>query len=101
MISKLAESKRLLYSLLMEKEPDSLTETEVNIMMELSKDQDVQGIFDSNIFKSFNIPDYEQSCMYNSCQNCNGTGVDFYGKICIHYISCGCSKCNPTYTTNY
>lgn len=36
-------------------------------------------------------------CMHDSCPECLGTGVKHDGSACIHYISCPCPKCSPTY----
>ncbi len=36
-------------------------------------------------------------CMHDQCPECCGTGVKHNGGICIHMISCSCSKCTPSY----
>lgn len=40
---------------------------------------------------------YSNNCLHDQCPECNGTGNKKNGEKCIHYISCPCSKCNPTY----
>ncbi len=36
-------------------------------------------------------------CMHDACPECVGTGIKANGGPCIHYISCPCPKCSPTY----
>jgi hypothetical protein len=36
-------------------------------------------------------------CMHDSCPECLGTGIKHDGSMCVHYISCPCPKCTPTY----
>lgn len=36
-------------------------------------------------------------CLHKNCKNCNGTGVNKLKQICIHMISCPCSRCSPKY----
>lgn len=36
----------------------------------------------------------DSNCLHNSCIKCNGTGLDIYGGLCLHSISCSCSKCS-------
>ena len=36
-------------------------------------------------------------CLHDSCPDCIGTGVKADGSICVHNISCPCSKCSPRY----
>lgn len=39
-----------------------------------------------------------QPCMHDSCPDCVGTGIKRDGSICVHYISCDCRKCRPTFS---
>ena len=39
-------------------------------------------------------------CLHLSCSNCSGTGVDTRGQACIHFISCNCPQCSPSYTVS-
>ena len=34
-------------------------------------------------------------CLHMQCSNCNGTGVSKYGGLCVHALSCPCSRCSP------
>ena len=36
-------------------------------------------------------------CAHDSCPNCVGTGVDSFGRPCVHGIYCNCPKCSPSY----
>lgn len=36
-------------------------------------------------------------CLHDQCPLCVGTGVKLDGTTCVHYISCGCPKCSPSY----
>jgi len=36
-------------------------------------------------------------CLHDQCSECHGTGIKLDGSPCIHYISCSCPKCSPTY----
>lgn len=36
-----------------------------------------------------------QPCMHEQCANCHGTGLDQFGRPCIHGIACPCPKCSP------
>lgn len=36
-------------------------------------------------------------CLHDSCPECLGTGIKKDGTMCVHYISCPCPKCSPTY----
>ena len=38
-----------------------------------------------------------KSCLHDSCESCKGTGKKATGGMCVHNISCRCSKCLPTY----
>lgn len=48
MDEKLLEAKRELYSLLLKKDVDTLTENEVDIMFHLAKDKQIQELFKKN-----------------------------------------------------
>jgi len=60
--------------------------------------------FDTNIT---NLPDYfkinydkidygNEICLHKQCSQCNGTGINkMTGAMCIHMISCPCSRCSP------
>lgn len=37
----------------------------------------------------------KESCVHKSCPDCKGSGTKSDGNMCVHYISCSCSKCNP------
>lgn len=36
-------------------------------------------------------------CLHDGCPECIGTGIKFDGSPCIHYISCPCPKCTPSF----
>lgn len=37
-----------------------------------------------------------KECLHNSCPECDGTGKNKKtGAVCVHFISCRCSKCMP------
>lgn len=36
-------------------------------------------------------------CMHDQCTQCHGTGVKYDGSPCIHYLSCPCPKCTPSF----
>lgn len=36
-------------------------------------------------------------CLHKQCTNCNGSGKDSRGNLCIHMISCLCPRCRPTF----
>lgn len=37
----------------------------------------------------------KSSCLHDSCEKCNGSGIDKNGSFCVHMISCPCPKCSP------
>lgn len=40
-----------------------------------------------------------EQCLHESCERCNGTGVDKTTKTpCVHMISCPCPKCTPRFS---
>jgi len=39
----------------------------------------------------------ERVCFHDRCTDCNGTGSKKNGELCVHFISCPCPKCSPTY----
>lgn len=41
--------------------------------------------------------DENRRCLHKSCPDCHGKGRKSDGQLCIHYISCFCPKCRPTY----
>lgn len=47
------------------------------------------------INKNNNDEILEESCVHKSCPDCKGSGTKSDGNMCVHYISCSCSKCNP------
>lgn len=32
-------------------------------------------------------------CLHDNCPECKGSGIKATGGICIHMISCSCTKC--------
>ena len=37
-------------------------------------------------------------CQHSQCPTCKGSGFDLKtGEMCIHNISCSCSRCSPRY----
>ena len=36
-------------------------------------------------------------CIHDSCPECVGTGLKRDGSMCVHYISCPCPKCTPSF----
>lgn len=36
-------------------------------------------------------------CLHDLCPTCHGTGLDTFGRTCVHGISCPCPKCVPFY----
>jgi hypothetical protein len=36
-------------------------------------------------------------CAHESCPHCHGTGIKGDGTPCVHFISCGCPRCTPTF----
>lgn len=36
-----------------------------------------------------------KNCLHLACKECNGTGLNKRGRLCIHMISCPCEKCSP------
>ena len=44
-----------------------------------------------------NKGDNWRPCMHDQCPECFGTGIKIDGSACIHYISCPCPKCSPSY----
>lgn len=39
-----------------------------------------------------------RACMHDQCTECHGTGIKSDGAVCVHYISCPCPKCTPSYS---
>lgn len=40
----------------------------------------------------------EQKCLHTTCTQCGGTGVKKSdGSVCVHYISCPCRRCTPSF----
>lgn len=33
------------------------------------------------------------TCAHTQCRSCKGTGVKADGQMCIHALSCSCSRC--------
>ena len=59
------------------------------------KDSFMGGIRGSSITE---VPNTTwKPCQHDLCSGCFGTGVKLDGTPCIHYISCTCPKCQPTY----
>lgn len=50
----------------------------------------------SNIFINFKNKHYD-ACLHGGCPECGGSGIKKDGTMCIHYITCFCSKCRITY----
>ena len=38
---------------------------------------------------------YWQPCLHDQCSDCVGTGRKRDGSLCVHCLSCPCSKCSP------
>lgn len=38
-------------------------------------------------------PFLDETCLNDDCKDCHGTGKKANGTLCVHYTSCGCSKC--------
>ncbi len=34
-----------------------------------------------------------QPCLHDQCATCNGTGINPFGGLCVHGLSCSCPKC--------
>lgn len=43
--------------------------------------------------------DKNSDCLHDNCPKCNGSGNDKFGGVCIHFISCPCPKCSPSFIT--
>lgn len=48
---------------------------------------------DSNNGVWFNDDFNWKPCMHDSCPYCVGTGIKHDGSMCVHHISCNCTKC--------
>lgn len=44
--------------------------------------------------KWIEYPAQPSDCMHDNCPTCKGTGVDAFGKMCVHWLSCPCKKCS-------
>ena len=44
------------------------------------------------------FPNRKEECLHDKCSACKGTGRKKDGTICVHMISCPCSRCNPTFS---
>jgi len=44
--------------------------------------------------KWIEYPAQPSDCMHDNCPTCQGTGIDVFGKRCVHWLSCPCKKCN-------
>lgn len=42
-------------------------------------------------------PDSHIRCMHDACPECHGTGRKKDGSMCIHMISCPCTRCTPRF----
>jgi hypothetical protein len=42
----------------------------------------------------YDLPE-DADCLHDACPECQGTGRKRDGQLCIHSISCYCSKCLP------
>ncbi len=38
-------------------------------------------------------PQLHETCLHDKCTICHGTGKKPDGTLCVHFLSCGCSKC--------
>lgn len=38
-----------------------------------------------------------QRCLHDACPECIGTGVKRDGTTCVHFLSCPCPRCSPTF----
>lgn len=65
---------------------------EVPIQQHMKKKKNNTKIFN----KEVNDVDL-RPCLHDQCTECDGTGKKKNGQTCIHYISCPCPKCTPTY----
>jgi len=59
------------------------------LMDKIKKSSDLIWIYGNKITMS--------DCLHDNCPECHGTGNKDNGGICVHFISCSCSKCTPTY----
>jgi hypothetical protein len=54
-----------------------------------------------DVFKGSSINEIPNTtwkpCLHDLCSSCFGTGIKVDGTSCIHYLSCTCPKCQPTY----
>ena len=60
-------------------------------MKKYKKEQE-QRIFEEELH-GYN--DIKEPCLNKLCIECHGTGKKKDGTLCIHFISCSCSKCTP------
>jgi len=42
-----------------------------------------------------------KACLHDACTSCNGSGKKADGSTCVHYISCPCPKCTPTFGIHF
>lgn len=81
----------------------------VDMYMKLKKREIIEMLIESNrqlsLFtfpprEPYNPPygttvEEESSCLHDKCMRCGGTGIDFYGGVCVHNMTCTCLKCTP------
>lgn len=46
-----------------------------------------------NASKTFQVK--RNFCLHDLYEECHGSGKKENGELCIHFISCNCSKCSP------
>lgn len=49
------------------------------------------------VYQPISITPTPSNCLHDSCPECHGTGIKSNGGACVHFISCPCPKCSPTY----
>ncbi len=71
---------------------NKLKELYIDSATEIESINKLKDILNFNNNNESNVP-----CLHEQCPECNGTGNKANGEKCIHFISCPCPKCNPTY----
>ena len=63
----------------------------------IRKQQEHLRRVEKNRQKRMNAYGDGSDCAHLRCGQCVGTGVKENGTRCVHYISCPCIRCSPTY----
>jgi hypothetical protein len=61
--------------------------------VDFPKVKGIEAGFGKESWMSREYPVRTSNCAHTSCTKCKGTGIDGYGRLCVHALSCSCRNC--------